>query len=210
MTIQQRNKMVEDNLGLVSHIASKDRIIQNFIQKNYVDFMDMFQIGVIGLIDAVEKYDFNKGNQFSTYAYIKIRGKMLDWIKKDTQFRAWKDKYDQGLDSIKVSLDSKISNNSINPDTFADVLDNDIPCIIDSICEEEQKSENVKKFKRKADKIKELLDDREWQLIMGSLGKDYVYEDLSFLCNSSIARVSQLINGAKKKIKQQYKTMEEI
>lgn len=45
------------------------------------DYEDMASQGLIGLIDALDRFDPNYGTQFSTYAMIKIRGKILDYMR---------------------------------------------------------------------------------------------------------------------------------
>lgn len=58
---QARDKLIIHNLRLVAYI----------VNKNYPDARDpddLVSIGTIGLIRAVETFDFRKGNQFSTYA----------------------------------------------------------------------------------------------------------------------------------------------
>ncbi|MBI3597955.1 MAG: sigma-70 family RNA polymerase sigma factor [Nitrospirae bacterium] len=47
----------------------------------YLDVDDLMNAGVIGLMDAVQKYDPMKETQFKTYAEFRIRGAMLDEIR---------------------------------------------------------------------------------------------------------------------------------
>lgn len=47
-----------------------------------VSTQDMIQAGMIGLIEAAKKYDGSKGASFETYAGIRIRGAMLDEIRR--------------------------------------------------------------------------------------------------------------------------------
>lgn len=61
------HQLIEANLRLVISIVKKYSGISN------VSFMDMIQEGNLGLIRAVEKYDYRKGTRFSTYATWWIR-----------------------------------------------------------------------------------------------------------------------------------------
>ena len=47
-----------------------------------LDFEDLVMVGVIGLIDAMNKYDSHKKNQFKTYAEFRIRGEIIDELRK--------------------------------------------------------------------------------------------------------------------------------
>ncbi len=48
---------------------------------DHVSLEDLFNAGVIGLMDAIQKFDPNQGIPFETYAKIRIRGAMLDEIR---------------------------------------------------------------------------------------------------------------------------------
>jgi RNA polymerase sigma factor for flagellar operon FliA len=69
---------IEDYLPLVNRIAYhlKGRLPDSVM----VD--DLIQSGVIGLIEALGKFDATQGASFDTYAGIRIRGAMLDEIRK--------------------------------------------------------------------------------------------------------------------------------
>ena len=56
-----RSQLIEQNLGLVRHIVKR-------YQGRGCDLEDLFQIGVIGLIKAVDHFDVSRDVQFSTYA----------------------------------------------------------------------------------------------------------------------------------------------
>jgi RNA polymerase sigma factor for flagellar operon FliA len=47
----------------------------------YLDIDDLIHVGVIGLMDAIEKFDPTKAVKFKTYAELRIRGAMLDEIR---------------------------------------------------------------------------------------------------------------------------------
>ena len=78
MTIEERNKLVEENLGLVGHICRK--VYPSCVGPNFDDF---FQIGCLGLVEAADNYDPSTENQFSTYAYKFIAGRVSRAMKHD-------------------------------------------------------------------------------------------------------------------------------
>ncbi len=69
---------IEDYMGLVKRIAYhlKGRLPSS------VQVDDLIQSGMIGLLEAMQKYDASQGASFETYAGIRIRGAMLDEIRK--------------------------------------------------------------------------------------------------------------------------------
>ncbi|MEW5807375.1 MAG: sigma-70 family RNA polymerase sigma factor [Acidobacteriota bacterium] len=71
-----RDKLILANLRLVVHLAKK------FLNHG-IPFMDLIQEGNIGLMKAVEKFEYTRGNKFGTYAYW--------WIKQSIE-RAIADK----------------------------------------------------------------------------------------------------------------------
>lgn len=48
----------------------------------HVDFEDLVSYGIFGLIDAIDKFDYEKGFKFETYASLRIRGSIIDCIRK--------------------------------------------------------------------------------------------------------------------------------
>ncbi len=53
------------------------------ISKEYgPEYEDLVSYGLLGLIDAVDRYDTGFGTQFSTYATLRIRGQILDFLRK--------------------------------------------------------------------------------------------------------------------------------
>ncbi|MDR2903413.1 MAG: FliA/WhiG family RNA polymerase sigma factor [Clostridiales bacterium] len=48
----------------------------------HVEYDDMISYGIFGLIDAIDKFDYEKGVKFETYASVRIRGSIIDSIRK--------------------------------------------------------------------------------------------------------------------------------
>ena len=74
----QLQKIVTKHYGLVvkiaRHVSSK--------MPSSVQIDDLIQSGMIGLLEAAKKFDKNKGATFETFSGIRIRGAMLDEIRK--------------------------------------------------------------------------------------------------------------------------------
>ncbi len=73
---EAREVLIENNLGLVRHI------VRRFSGRGY-DLEDLFQIGAIGLIKAIDKFDLSLGLKFSTYAVPMITGEIKRFIRDD-------------------------------------------------------------------------------------------------------------------------------
>lgn len=70
------NKLIEMNLPLVSSISKK------FLNRGY-DYEDIFQIGCIGLVKAINNFDLNYNVKFSTYAVPMIIGEIKRFLRDD-------------------------------------------------------------------------------------------------------------------------------
>lgn len=73
---EAREVLVEQNLGLVRHI------VKRFSGRGY-EVEDLFQIGVIGLMKAIDKFDTGYEVKFSTYAVPLITGEIKRFIRDD-------------------------------------------------------------------------------------------------------------------------------
>jgi RNA polymerase sigma factor FliA len=76
--VDERNDLVMRELPQVYYVAAR---IRERLPK-HVDLDDLVQAGVIGLLDACRNYDANKDAQFSTFAKYRIRGAILDSLRK--------------------------------------------------------------------------------------------------------------------------------
>ncbi len=73
-----REKIIIEYAPLVKLVAGR---LSMYLGYN-VEYEDLVSYGIFGLIDAIDKYDFNKNVKFETYASLRIRGAILDQIRK--------------------------------------------------------------------------------------------------------------------------------
>lgn len=71
-----RNKFVEENIGLVRSV------VKRFLGRGY-DSEDLFQIGCVGLLKAVDRFEEEYQVQFSTYAVPWIMGEIRRFLRDD-------------------------------------------------------------------------------------------------------------------------------
>ena len=73
-----REKIIINYAPLVKVVAGR---LSMYLGYN-VEYEDLVSYGVFGLIDAIDKFDYEKGIKFETYASLRIRGSILDQIRK--------------------------------------------------------------------------------------------------------------------------------
>ena len=76
-----RNKMFFDNLGLVNFVVNKIGL-SSFRSSTALERSDLVQFGIMGLLDAIEKFNPERGVQFQTYAVSRIKGSIQDELRK--------------------------------------------------------------------------------------------------------------------------------
>ena len=72
-----KEEIILNYVELVKIIAGR---LYNYYASN-IEYEDLVSYGVIGLIDAIEKYDHTKEIKFETYSSIRIRGSIIDQIR---------------------------------------------------------------------------------------------------------------------------------
>jgi RNA polymerase sigma factor FliA len=75
---EERDRLINEHAGLVKRIAY--HLISRLPPSVQVE--DLIQAGTVGLLEAAKKYDASQGASFDTYAGIRVRGAMLDEIRR--------------------------------------------------------------------------------------------------------------------------------
>ena len=73
--LEARQKLIEHYQLLVFKEATKYPVQETVL-------LDLIQEGTVGLMEAAEKFDIEQGVAFSLYAIHRIRGRMLDFLRK--------------------------------------------------------------------------------------------------------------------------------
>src|SRR5580698_8751987 len=104
LTPQQKDKLIMEYAPLIRFIAQK---IAVRLPSN-IELDDLISSGVIGLMDAIDKYDPTRDNKFKTYAEFRIRGAILDELRaQDWVPRSVREKAKQ-LEKAHVRLEQKL------------------------------------------------------------------------------------------------------
>jgi RNA polymerase sigma factor for flagellar operon FliA len=99
-TEENRAKMIEAFAPLVKYIAGR---IQMSVG-DYYEYDDLCSFGIFGLIDSITRYSLDMGTKFETYASLRIRGAILDEVRKHSvmprQLLEKKKKVDQAIQEL--------------------------------------------------------------------------------------------------------------
>ena len=100
ITTENREEVIIQYSPMIKYVAN--RIAMRLPPHIEVD--DLISVGVLGLMDAISKYDSSRGAKFKTYAEFRVRGAILDelrsmdWVPRSIRQKASQvDKVVQGL-----------------------------------------------------------------------------------------------------------------
>ena len=96
-------KLIEENSGLIWSVARR------YFGRG-VDADDLYQLGCVGFLKAIEGYDENYGTQFSTYAVPKISGEIRRFLRDDGAVKVSRGLKEQAqqIKSARFSLEQKL------------------------------------------------------------------------------------------------------
>ena len=77
-SLELRDELIIEYAQLVKLVAGR----MNMYLGYNVEYDDLVGYGIFGLIDAIDKFDYGKNVKFETYASLRIRGAILDQIRK--------------------------------------------------------------------------------------------------------------------------------
>jgi len=219
-----KEEIIIKYVDLVKIVASK--LFNYYAQK--IEYEDLVGYGIIGLIDAIDKFDYTKNIKFETYASIRIKGAIMDEIRnQDWVPRAIRQKSKQLNNAIKT-LEDKLCREAtkeeiaqymnISIDELLKLIDETSTFNIMSI--EEEIADNYKiqiidtNIKNSPenqliynDNINELakaidtLNDKEKLIINLYYYENLTYKEISEIVGLSESRISQIISICLSKLK---------
>ena len=168
-------KMIVVNYSKLVHYVIHH---SKFASHNLLDERDYFQFGVEGLSQAIDRFDPNFGTKFETYAIKRIRGKIIDELRK----LQMKNSFGDGVVYSSVSIDTPLD----DEENFCllDILPSDY----DNPDIELEKNEAIELLGKA---IKE-LPDRD-RTILGLYYYEHLnYQEISQVLNITVSRISQI------------------
>ena len=110
------NALIENNMGLVRKIAwhMHGRV------KSAVEIEDLIQIGMYGLVTAAQNYVVKEGVSFASYAGIRIRGEIVDHLRRNSNLCRttiqMQQKYNSSFEKLSRQLQREPKNSEIAKD----------------------------------------------------------------------------------------------
>ena len=83
MFIETRDNETRNEL-LMHYVPLVKRVVGRLFASSrpYVDYDDLVSCGVLGMMDAIERFDPTRSVRFETYAQIRIRGEIIDYMRR--------------------------------------------------------------------------------------------------------------------------------
>lgn len=99
-----RHALVEHYVGLVRYVAGRLAVGL----PHYLEFPDLYGAGLVGLIQAVDHFDTERGIKFETYAIPRIRGAILDELRAQDWFPRSLRRKARQLESTFAALEARL------------------------------------------------------------------------------------------------------
>ncbi len=221
-----REQLILEYAPLVKLVAGR---LSMYLGYN-VEYDDLVSYGIFGLIDAIDKFDSMKEVKFETYASLRIRGSILDQIRKmdwiPRTIRQKQKKIDTAMKEIetatgRAATDEEIAQKlEISTDDFADWQSQmkitgvvSLNEFMESGSEIPAEQHNQHRFEEPEEVIEkeelrevlgqalELLTEKEKKVILLYYYEDLTLKEISNVLEVSESRVSQLHTRALQKMK---------
>ncbi|CCZ05293.1 rNA polymerase sigma factor [Eubacterium sp. CAG:603] len=221
-----RDKIILEYAPLVKIVAGRLSIYLGY----NVEYDDLVGYGIFGLIDAIDKFDYDKGVKFETYASLRIRGAILDQIRKmdwiPRSLRQKQKKMEAAISKIETQYgrpakDEEIASelgieteeliswqgqakitNIISLDEFVEAAgEKEVNAIKSNSYEQPESIALKNEIKQQLMDSLETLTDKERKVILLYYYEELTLKEISRILEVSESRVSQLHTKALQKMK---------
>lgn len=225
-SVEIRDKIILEYAPLVKIVAGK---LSMYLGYN-VEYDDLVGYGIFGLIDAIDKFDVDKGNKFETYASLRIRGAILDQIRKmdwiPRSLRQKQRKIDTAVGELEKDLgriptDAEVARkleiseeeylnwqgqakvaSMVSLDEFVEAAgERNVEPVKASKMEQPEKVMEKKELKKMLMESLEALTEKERKVIVLYYYEELTLKEISRILKVSESRVSQLHTKALQKMK---------
>ncbi|MBW4828708.1 MAG: FliA/WhiG family RNA polymerase sigma factor [Clostridiaceae bacterium] len=219
-----KEQLIIEYIPLVKIVAGR---MYNFYGSK-IDFEDLIGYGILGLIDSIERFDLSKNIKFETYAQIRIKGTIIDNIRKLDWIPRSLRKKSKDIQNAMLELENKLGhyptnkelakhmNMSINEieDLLSDISTFNVISLEDTLkgkneggiyvkSREDGPEDIVEKKEVKEILVKaiENLPDKEQLVISLYYYDELTYKEIGHILELSESRISQIHSKSILKIK---------
>lgn len=218
---EAKNELIEANYPLIKSV------IKRYTNKG-VDYNDLFQLGCVGFVKAINNFDNSFGVKFSTYAVPMIAGEVKRFLRDDGAIkvsRALKSlsiqlkKYidQKSKEGISPTIDELANEFNVDKQEIVFALDSSLypvsifsqidgddegTCLVDLI-EDKQQNDFLDHLVLK--QLIQNLDERERKIIIMRYYRDKTQSEIAKMFNISQVQVSRIENKVLEKLKKGFK-----
>jgi RNA polymerase sigma factor for flagellar operon FliA len=225
-TPELQEKIIIEYAGLVKLVAGR---LSMYLGYN-VEYDDLVGYGTFGLIDAIDKFDYAKGVKFETYASLRIRGAILDQIRKmdwiprsirqkqrkiDQAYQNLETKYGRMANDEEIALELEISvdefetwqnqtkvTNIISLDEFMEQgTETKVEQSLTADFDQPDRIVEKQELKELLVRTLETLTEKEKRVIILYYYEEMTLKEISRILEVSESRISQLHTKALQKMK---------
>lgn len=225
---ETRNKLICYYMPVVKITAGR---LKSMLTTSRVDREDLISYGIFGLIDAIDRYDLDKNVKFETYAQLRIKGSMIDQLRKndwaprtlrqkareiEEAYRTVEGKLGRSADDTEIAeylgidsdkLQALLSQlNGLTLVSLEELLENRmedraIDCGQDNENNQPESVAEIRALSNELAKAIEGLPERERLVIALYYYEELTYKEIGRVMNISESRVSQLHSKAVLRLK---------
>ena len=200
---ETREQLILEYAPLVKVVAGR---LSMYLGYN-VDYEDLVSYGIFGLIDAIDKFDCLKEVKFETYASLRIRGAILDQIRKMDWIPRTIRQRQKKIDAVIKEVEQTTGRSATDEDiamglglSAEEYLDWQSQMKITGFDGPEESVEKEELTKVLGEAL-ELLTEKEKKVVTLYYYEDLTLKEISNILEVSESRVSQLHTRALQKMK---------